>query len=412
MSTYVVQAGDTFANVSRRTYGSERGVANIQAANPGVLVLTPGIILTIPPLPNSPKQKPQKVPFVDPDEVAITIENNRFRFWTEVKINRAIDTFDTVEFLAPFESKAKDYRQTFRPFSYKDVNVTVGQDRLFTGTMVGVRPNITPTEKTLTVSCYSRPGVLNDCTMPASSYPINFLKQNIQQISEYMARPFGIDVIFDADPGAEFFNVMAEPKKKVLSFLTKLAKQRNLIMSSNEEGALVFLNKKTSVTDNPVAILKQSEAPLMTVEPEFTEQAYYSDITGIEPVVAGLAGSKFTVKNPRLNGVIRPISFDVDDTLDADIKTVVETKAAKMFGSAVSYTVEVNTWRDKDGELWEPGATILLLAPDAMVYSEYKFIIRNVQFSRTGNDTTAKLNLVVPGAYSATLPKTLPWDES
>ena len=199
-----------------------------------------------------------------------------------------------------------------------------------------------------------------------------------------------------------------EPEKKVLTFLTELAKQRNLIISSTPEGALIFWQSVEA--GSPVARLQQGNSPLMSVTPFFSPQEYYSHITGIEPVIAGLAGSQFTVKNPRLQGVIRPVTFDAPDTLDADIKGAVEAKAGRMFGSMASYSARVSTWRDPQGDLWEPNTTVTLLAPDAMIYSEYEFVVRSIEFDREGAAQTATLNLVIPGSFSGEIPEALPWD--
>ena len=161
----------------------------------------------------------------------------------------------------------------------------------------------------------------------------------------------------------------------------------------------------------PVAVLRQGIAPVLSVVPFFSPQEYYSHITGLEPVIVGLPGSQFTVKNPRLQGVVRPITFDTPDTLDADVKAAVEAKAGRMFGNMVSYSVTVATWRDPQGAIWEPNTLVTVLAPDAMIYEEYTFVIRSVTFEREGRAETATLNLIIPGSFSGEIPESLPWDD-
>lgn len=410
MSTYSVITGDTFESIARKKYGTEKEAALIARANPGVAQpLTAGTVLTVPALPDAPQNLQQAADSSTEDEVAILIEGKRFRFWDKVRITRAIDTMDTVEFGAPFDANAPGFRETFRPFSFKTVVITVGGTPLFTGTMVAVNPVIENAQKIISVSGYSLPGVLNDCTSPASSFPLEFNDQGLNDIATAMAAPFGISVDFQADQGAVFERVASEPGKKVLAFLTELAKQRNLIISSSSRGKLVFLQSTES--GQPVARLQQGIAPVLSVTPFFSPQEYYSHITGIEPVVVGLAGSQFTVKNPRLLGVTRPLTFNAPDTLDADVKSAVEAKAGRMYGNMASYSVRVATWRDPNGNLWEPNTLIKLLAPDAMIYKEYGFVIRSIEFTRDRATETATLNLVIPGSFSGKTPEALPWDE-
>jgi len=407
---YSVITGDTFESISRKKYGTEKEADRIARANPGVAEpLTAGTTLTVPVLPEAPQNLQQAADSSTDDEVAILIDGQRFRFWDKVRITRSIDTMDTVEFGAPFDSEAPGFRETFRPFSFKTVVITVGGTPLFTGTMVAVNPVLENAQKIISVSGYSLPGVLNDCTSPASSFPLEYDNQGLREIATALAAPFGISVDFQADQGAVFERVASEPGKKVLAFLTELAKQRNLIISSSSRGKLVFLQSAES--GQPVARLQQGSAPVLSVTPFFSPQEYYSHITGIEPVVVGLAGSQFTVKNPRLLGVTRPLTFNAPDTLDADVKSAVEAKAGRMFGNMASYSVRVATWRDPSGKLWEPNTAIKLRAPDAMIYNEYKFIIRSIEFSRDRATETATLNLVIPGSFSGKVPGALPWDE-
>lgn len=407
--TYKIQSGDTFELIARKQYGIEVEARRIAAANPGLAEpLTVGTVIAIPILPNAPQNVSQAAPANNLDEVSILVDGTRFRFWDSVRILQSIDAMDTVEFGAPFEPDAPGFRETFRPFSFKPLAVSVGGEPLFTGTMVSVLPTIENTRKTIQVGGYSLPGVLNDCTPPASSFPLEFNGQTLKEIAAAIAAPFGLSVEFEGDPGPAFDRVALEPAKKALTFLTELAKQRNFVIGSSPRGALRFLRSTNS--GQPVARLQQGSAPVIAVAPEFNPQEYYSHITGIEPVLVGLAGSQFTVKNSHLPGVIRPLTFAAPDTLDSNVKEAVDAKLGRMFGGMAAYSISIATWRDPGGQLWKPNTKVTLLAPGAMVYSEYEFIIRSIQFERTRATESAVLNLVIPGSFSGETPESLPWD--
>lgn len=408
--TYKTVAGDTFELIARKKYGTEKEASRIAKANPGVSEpFTAGVSLVIPDLPSAPQSLPSQLPAASDDEVAILIDGDRFRFWDSVRITRSLDAMDTVEFGAPFDHTVAGMREAFRPFSYKTVAITVGGDLLFTGTMVAVNPVIDNAARTVAVSCYSTPGVLNDCTPPASAFPLEFNGQALNDIATAMADPFGLTVDFQGDAGAVFERVASDPGKKVLSFLTELAQQRKLIIASTERGALLIW--APAAVGSPVARLRQGESPVLSVTPTFSPQEYYSHITGIEPVIIGLAGSQYTVKNPRLQGAVRPLTFNAQDTEGADLKTAVEAKAGRMFGNMVAYSVRVATWRDPNGNLWAPNTTVKLSAPDAMVYGDYEFLIRSVQFERERAAYSATLDLVIPGAFNGEIPGAMPWDD-
>jgi prophage tail gpP-like protein/phage tail protein X len=409
-TTYKVITGDTFGIIARKKYGTETEAGRIASANPGVVEpLSPGTSIIIPQQTNAPTDAPQQAPADNEDEVSISIDGLRFRFWDSVRITRAIDSIDVIEFGAPFDASDANFRSTFRPFSYKDLTATVGGERLFTGTQVVISPILENDRKPLEVGGYATPGVLNDCTMPASSFPLEFNGQTLQEIATTLAAPFGVSVEFRAEPGATFERVAIDPGKKILPFLAKLAKQRNLVISNTPSGALLFWRSVNA--GQPVARLSQGSSPLVSVTPQFRPQKYFSHITGLEPTVLGLKGSQFTVKNTLLAGAVRPFSFNTPDTLDADIPAAVRAKVGHMFGNMATYAVEVDTWRDPSGKLWEPNTTLTLVAPDAMVYNEFEFEIRAVSYSKRPASKTATLTLAIPGAFSGKVPEALPWDE-
>lgn len=409
-TTYKTATGDTFESIARKQYGTETQAQRIAQANPGLTQPLPeGLEINTPVIPSAPKNTQQRGAANNEQEVALLIDGQRFRYWSDIVITRSIDAVDVVEFSAPFDVDAPGFKNTFRPYSFREVVITVGGEPLFTGTLIDVNPVIDPASKTIAVSCYSLPGVLGDCTAPASAFPLEYNNQGLKDIAAAQAGPFGIDVQLDGDQGALFERVASEPEKPVLSFLIELAQQRNFIISSTPKGALLFA--QSNPAGSPVAILRQGESPLISVTPAFTPQQYYSHITGIHPIALGTEGSQFTVKNPRLLGVTRPLTFTAKDAKVGDVKQAVEAKAGRMFGNMVVYTADVATWRTPSGELWAPNTTIKLIAPDAMIYNEYSFIVRNVQFVKNGSEETATLTLVMPGSFSGEIPESLPWDD-
>lgn len=409
MSSYITTTGDTFELIARKQYGTETESNRIAQANPGAIEpFSPGLLLTIPAIPNAPQDVPTATPADNPDEVSVNIDGTRFRFWDSIRLTRSIDAMDVIEFGAPFDAAAPGFKDTFQPFSFKPLSVFVGGVPLFSGTMVTVDPVLAADKKTLVISGYSLPGVLNDCTPTAAALDkVESNNQTLKEIATTLTAPFGLSVEFEGDPGPVFERVHVGASKKVLASLTDLAKQRNFIISSTSQGALLFL--KSTSGGQPVARLAQGDSPLLSVTPQFNPQDYYSHVTGIAPQLVGLPSAGFTVKNPFLSGVFRPFTFTAPDTENSNVKKAVEAKHGRMFGSMASYSAQVVTWRDPSGRLWEPNTTIKLLAPDAMVYSEYEFVVRSVTFERTRASEIAVLELVIPGSFSGEIPEALPW---
>ena len=342
-----------------------------------------------------------------PNEVTLLIDGEDFKFWADLEINRPIDSFATFSLNSPFDPDVPLLRETFEPFSYKSVELKIDGEQLLTGVLF-VRPQIAPTSNTVACSGYSKPGVLNDCEFPQSAYPLEFDELNLRTIAEKAAQPFSVDVIFNTSPGVVFEQVAATPSAKVLAFLIGLAKQRSLLISDSTAGEMVFF---TPIASGPaVAAIHQDQDRFIDGAPSFNDQKYFSSVTGLSPNVIARFSEEFTVENTHLSGIIRPHTFNIEDTTDVDIQTVVKAKAGRMFADAVGYDITLQGWRDDNGSIWTPNKLVKLLAPGMMVYRESDLIIKSVKLKRAGQGgDTAALKLVLPGAYNGKIPETLPW---
>lgn len=339
------------------------------------------------------------------NEIAILIDGDRFRFWTNSEINLSMDSIDSFSLSAPFEADVQRYRETFKPLSYKPVSVYVGGELVLNGKMMNVSPSIDANSRVLSIGGYSLPGVLNDCPFPFSEYPIEYNNQNLQQIAKTAADFFDIGVSFDESPGALFEKVASEPGETVLNFLIGLAQQRGLFTSNTLEGELLFhkaSNERASDT------LKEGEARYLGASPVYDAQQYYSEITGLSATKSFLDAEKYTINN-NLTDSFRPFVFKEKDVSGADLQEAVKAKIGRMFGKAISITVSVQGWRNNAGEIWAPNKKIKLQSPGAMVYNETDFLIRSVSLKR-GDSDTASLNLILPEAFSGEVPGALPWD--
>lgn len=407
-SKYIVLDGDTYDTVARKVYGDDQQSGRIRRANPGAAdPIIAGTSLVIPD--DAPTSDAGNRTASSPNEVALRVSGKRFRFWSSVTITLAVDAVPTVDFTAPFEPDDIDFRDTFRPFSYQAVDIDVGGDRLFTGTLVGVDPSTIPESRTVGASCYALPGVMGDCTAPASAYPLEWDQANLRVIAEKVAEYFGISVVFEADAGTTFERVSLAPGEDILQWLAGLSAQRGLVISATAEGALLFLKGATDST--PVADITEGKSPVESVSPAFSPQKYFSSITGITPMLVGLPGPQYTEKNKHLPGAIRPHTFISDNTLGSDLAESVRSKMGRMFANVVGYDVPVSTWRDPSGALWAPNTLITLDAPGAMIYGRSTFLIRSVILQKTSGSETATLNLILPSAFAGVVPERLPWDE-
>lgn len=409
MRRYTVRAGDTLGTISRIHYGTDQQETLIVQANPGVNVLTVGLEIIIPDLAAAPRNAVQNLQANSDDELALLINDQRFRFWENIAITLALDSTSTFSFQALFEPDNRQFVRLFRPLTYQDAQVYIGGKRLFSGNLLPTTPLLTD-RNSVSVSGYSRAGLLNDCSAPASQLPLEFSGgQTLKQIADTLLSPFGLRAVFNQAEGPAFEqSISLSPSDKVLEFLKHLAQQRGLLLTDNASGDVVFDTEAQAT--QPVAIFDEGAAPLNSLSVIINAQQYYSDITGIQSSSIGVDGTQYTVKNPLLRGVLRPMTFSVGDVSSGELKKAVEAKMGRMFGEAVLYTLSVPSWRDDHGALWKPNTFIRLNSPRLQIANPFDFLIRRVTFNATPDSKTADFELVLPGSFNGTLPKSLPWD--
>ncbi len=342
-----------------------------------------------------------------PEDVVLSIDGSRYRSWTEIEIQRSIDGYSTLTLAAPFEPSRAEFRATFRPFSFLPIEAELDDAALFAGTLLSPDPSTDPNAQSVKISAYAKPAVLADAHMPASAFPLEMNGLTLRQIAEQIAEPFGLSVEDEGESGAAFERVALKPDENPQQFLAELARQRGKVIADTGGGALLL--RRSARVGTPVARLREGLPPVISVTPSFSPQAYYSEITALASAKAGRAGARHTVQNPHLSGIVRPHTFVADDTEKGDLPGAAAAKLGRMFGNMVSYTVELPTWRDPAGRLYEPNTTITLHADGSMIYRETEFLIRNVSLWQDQNATKSTLTVVLPGAFSGEVPEVLPW---
>jgi prophage tail gpP-like protein/phage tail protein X len=403
----ITAKGDTFESLSRRAYGSESGAAQIRKANPGYTSpFLAGVDVYIPPQIGAPTDRSQRT---TGDQVVVIVGGVKFEFWNEVLVTRSIDAPPAIELSAVWEPSNKEIRDVFRPFSFTPINIFLGGKKLFSGDMTTATPSTRNDGSTITASAQGKTAILSDCTPPASAFPLGFDDQKLDTISAALLSPLGIAVQFDASPGAPFERVELQTGDRLMALIVKLSQQRGVVVGETVDGAALFT--KADSTATPVAVLSADAPPVLQIDAKFNPQNYYSHITAIAPTIVGLKGEQVTVKNPYLTNILRPYTFEADDSGNETLQQIAEAKAGRMFANMVSWSVKVATWYKPDGSVWQPGERVKLSGDTAMIYRPTIFLIRSVTLAQNEKSRTATLNLVLPGGFAGVIPESLPWEE-
>jgi len=393
-TTYRTIQGDTFSSVAVKTTGLDTTAASIQSSNPGAREpFRVGTTLQIPDIIEIDAT-------FESSGLDIEINNTKIGTFNNYTLSKSIQAIRRVRFEIPNEEST---REIIEQFANNPVIIGNNGKLSFTGFCIVAKPD----GKILTIDCYSKCSVLENSPPPMTSFPMEFKDSTIGGIVKYLSNVMGTDFSFAHDVGARFDKTDIQPSDAVLAYFAKLAKQRNFIISDDVHGSLVFWRGVGLGED--ILRIDDSTRPDVTVSVDFNESEYYSSITGILKTKTDKIGATYTVENPFFNGIIKPYNFEIDESSDGELKTVVDVTAGRMFARALTISVTIASWLDDNGNDINMNEFISLKSPDNYIRDFSKFLIKDVNQSLSNNVKSSTLELVLPGAFSGELPEVAVW---
>ncbi|MFW6312268.1 MAG: phage baseplate assembly protein [Spirochaetota bacterium] len=407
---YKIQSLDTLPAIAQRFYGDARKWPVIERASSfrsgrGQLIYE-GEIAVIPDLPGSVTGDYPLSEDVDENEITLVVNGQTFRGWQGVTIEQNEDSVaDGFALDAPFDPAIKSLREGFRPFGYQFAQLYIGRDLLLRGTIEQISPSIAASGRLISVGGRSVTGAMVECSVEGSG--AEFAGHKLRTICEWVAGLFGVEVQDDTEDTGDIAETRPEPGQSAFDFLNSLAKGKGRLLTSDSRGVLTI--SMPSDQAEPVASLVEGEWPLLGVAAEydgtkrFSRYIVYLDQDGT-PGVRGVAEDD-GVK------IYRPTRVDNPNTSATDASRAAAWERTLSLVSATSVNVTAAGWRNADGAVWRKGEPVTLLAPSAMIYREATFRIAGVTM-RIDEDQgrITELRLVLPEAYTASMPGAYPWD--
>ncbi len=254
-------------------------------------------------------------------------------------------------------------------------------------------------------SGYSLAGVLEDCNIPASLFPLQSDGLSLRQITNKLIAPFEFGLKVDSAVASlvdsVFDTTIADEKQSIKSYLTELASQKNIILTHTTEGDLLYTRVKTDKL--PVVNLDNSPG-VVNMALAFSGQAMHSDITVMKQadMDGGNAGQS-TIKNPFVPFFYRPKT--VVQTSGTDVDTDLAARNA-LNQELKNLTLTINLDRfELNGKTVRPNTIIEVRNPEIYLFNTTKWFVQSVELTQTSSAKTAKLTCVLPEIYDNSTPR-------
>lgn len=208
-------------------------------------------------------------------------------------------------------------------FDYPDCVITSEKNGLLiTGTIMAPSLKSSSKPESTQIAGYSKCGILEDCSIPISLYPLQYDNLSLGQITAKILNEFGLSFVSSPSVADEmnktYEKTTSQPGETIKDFLNKLASQRGVILSNDRKGQLLYTRFAVNEL-KPVASFAVGRYGVSAMDLNINSQAMHSDITVMGQASDNPDASEFTIKNPYVSK-FRPIikKLDSGDNFDAE----------------------------------------------------------------------------------------------
>lgn len=335
--------------------------------------------------------------------------NRRVRHFNEFTLNLVHDAVgSTFNLKMWFDPDNPEHVEITTPLHYHEIQIEFDDELVLTGYILNTKFSQTAEPQMISLSGYSLPGVLEDCEIPTSLYPLQSDGLSLAQIAQKLIRPFKLDMEIDASVSDRinktFKKSTASETQTVKAYLSSLASQKNIIISHNAAGNLLFTEAKTEV-DPIISFDLRSETPVGTsFNFDVNGQKMHKYITLQKQASkdGGNAGEQ-RVRNPMVAGnvfresVKSQSSGDDNDTFDAAQRAL----ADQLRGIKLDITTD--QWK-VNGSIVRPNNIVEIIAPKLFIFTKRRFYIESVTLTGNETTTTAQWSCVMPEVYNGKVP--------
>jgi len=310
----------------------------------------------------------------------LKINNNTVQFFSSFHLDLNFDAVaSSFSFNVRFDPDNQIDTDLFKPLSFPRVEVWTDDDRLLlTGVIVNHNFTSSAIKNLVRISGYSLGGVLEDCNIPYTEYPLESLKRSLKDIASKLLGIFDLTMIIDKsaqrDMDLQYEKTIASPGESIKGYLAKLAAQRNIVLSHNSKGDIIFF--KPSFSASPVFSFNSSNAVTMALAVKV--QGFQSKLWVLrQPSKRNQGLTPVDVLNNPLIGAFRPGVKVLSSGTDTDTAKAVKNAMSAQIKN-VSLTISLQDWFEVI-----PGDVINVKNDDLFLFEETKFVASRYLTSKT-----------------------------
>ena len=317
-------------------------------------------------------------------------------FSISLKFNSIASDFNINAYFNPFNEAQK---KLFKPLSGVDIKLYDDDALLFVGTILNVKFSRKTTQQLVTISGYSKTGILENCNIPLDLYPLESNNLSLYEIAKKLCKKFGIGVIVSSAVKTEANKIIektsAKASETIKEYLSRLCNERNIVLTHTATGSIVLTKANTS--QKASWVYDESDDKVLSINGSVQGQQMHSSVSVIRQASiktdnAGESKSS-NIFVSQYKPLIKIQSSGTDnDTVNASVKAVLsELKNIK-------FTVEY------DGFIHRPNTIIEIKEPFVYLYDKTRLFVESVTVKGDNRSMISSVEAVIPETYSGVLP--------
>lgn len=344
--------------------------------------------------------------------------NDRFRnrtvkFFNDFKFSLRYDSIaSTFSFNYYFDPNNPEHKELSCVTHFHEVTLEYDGELILTGVIVSQKFKRSTTKQLAQFSGYSLPGVLEDCQIPPSIYPLQSDGLSLVQIARKLINPFkknyGLEMV--VDPAVSSIankvikNTIANETQTIKDYLTTIASQKNIVLTHDERGRLLITKAKTESQSVYEFDLTNPTLVGFDFEIDYNGQDMHSHITVQKQAsIDGGNAGQFTIRNPYVIGsVYRPKVMTQTSGDDNDTSLAARRELAKELRN-LTLKIETDRWGEFS-KILRPNNIITVFDPELYLYKKVRWFIESIEFEGNNTKNVATITCRLPECYNDKTP--------
>jgi prophage tail gpP-like protein len=282
----------------------------------------------------------------------------------------------------------------------------------------------------VSIGGYSLPGVLDNCNVPTNesidtaiqagnlklskntptkpyAYPLQDNGLNLREIAQKYLAAFNLQMVIDplVSKAMEdtFIETTIKPKDSIKQYLTELCTQKNINLTHDKFGRVVFTKVRTDLKPILSFDVPKGGIPGIKMDLQFNGENMHSQITVVKQAdIDDDNAGEATVTNPFVPYVFRPRTIIQNSGENIDSELAAKNALAEELRN-LSIVITIDRW-DINQKIITPNNIISVTNPEIYLFKKTNLFIEAIDYKGDQKELTAVLHCCLPEAYNGQTP--------